>query len=58
MEDNKALDELTAADKERMKREAEQEIEINFPSYFDELQRQLFSLTAERPARPEARDLS
>lgn len=58
MEDNKALDEMTAQDKERVKREAEQEIEINFPSYFDELQRQLLSLTAERPGRPEARDLS
>lgn len=37
MEDNKALDELTAKDKERMKKEAEAEIEVNFPSYFDEL---------------------
>lgn len=57
MEDNKALDEMTAQDKERKEREAEQEIEINFPSYFDELQRQLFSLTAERPTRAESRDL-
>ena len=45
MEDNKALDELTAKDKERMAREAEEEIEVNFPSYFDEFQRQLFSLS-------------
>jgi len=30
------LDELTAKDKERMAQEAEQEIEVNFPSYFDE----------------------
>lgn len=37
MEDNKALDELTAKDKERMHKEAQEEIEINFPSYFDEL---------------------
>ena len=37
MEDNKALDELTAKDKERMKKEADREIEVNFPSYFDEL---------------------
>ena len=51
MEDNKALDEMTAQDKERKEREAEQEIEINFPSYFDELQRQLFSLTADRPTK-------
>ena len=57
MEGNKALDEMTAQDKERKEREAEQEIEINFPSYFDELQRQLFSLTGERPSRAEARDL-
>ena len=36
MDDNKAIDELTAKDKERLEREAEQEIEVNFPSYFDE----------------------
>lgn len=57
MEDNKALDELTAKDKERMKKEAEAEIEVNFPSYFDELQKQLFSLTAERQVK-DARDLN
>jgi len=36
MDDNKAIDELTAKDKERMELEAQREIEINFPSYFDE----------------------
>jgi len=37
MEDTKAIDELTAKDKERMEKEAREEIELNFPSYFDEL---------------------
>jgi hypothetical protein len=37
MESNKAIDELTQKDKERIEREAENEIEVNFPSYFDEL---------------------
>jgi hypothetical protein len=36
MEDTKAMDELTAKDKERIAKEAELEIEANFPSYFDE----------------------
>jgi len=36
MEGNKALDELTAKDKEAREKEAEKEIEVNFPSYFDE----------------------
>ena len=57
MEDNKALDELTAKDKERMAREAEQEIEVNFPSYFDEFQKELFSLEAEGAGAREGKDL-
>jgi len=48
MDDNKAIDELTAKDKEKMEREAELEIEVNFPSYFDEFQRQLLSMSNER----------
>ncbi len=36
MEKNKAMDEWTKEDKERMEREAQKEIETNFPSYFDE----------------------
>jgi hypothetical protein len=39
-----------------MAREAEQEIEVNFPSYFDEFQRQLFSLSEQTGAR-EGKDL-
>ena len=35
MEDNKAIDERTKEDVERMEREAKREIETNFPSYFD-----------------------
>ena len=30
------MDELTAKDKERIQKEADEEIELNFPSYFDE----------------------
>lgn len=48
MEENKAIDELTAKDKEKMELEAQKEIEVNFPSYFDELQKHLFTLTSER----------
>ncbi len=36
MENNKAIDERTKKDKDRMEKEAQQEIETNFPSYFDE----------------------
>lgn len=36
MEDNKALDELTAEDKKKKEEEQRKEIELNFPSYFDE----------------------
>ena len=36
LESTKTLDELTAKDKERMQKEADEEIELNFPSYFDE----------------------
>jgi hypothetical protein len=30
------MDEMTAKDKEKRDREAQLEIEVNFPSYFDE----------------------
>ena len=36
MEENKAMDERTEEDKERMEREAKKEIERRFPSYFEE----------------------
>ena len=36
MENNKAMDERTKKDKERMEKEAQLEIETNFPSYFEE----------------------
>jgi hypothetical protein len=36
MEDNKAIDERTKEDKDKMEREALLEIEKNFPSYYDE----------------------
>ena len=38
LEENKAIDERTAKDKQKMEVEAAKEIEINFPSYFDEIQ--------------------
>jgi hypothetical protein len=43
MEGNKAIDERTKEDKEKMEKEALLEIETNFPSYFDEYQRVVFS---------------
>jgi len=55
MDDNKAIDELTAKDKERLEREAEQEIEVNFPSYFDEFQKLLYSMSGEGAGRREGR---
>jgi len=58
MESNKAIDELTQKDKERIEREAENEIEVNFPSYFDELQKQLFSLTNDHKNARKGRDLT
>lgn len=57
MDDNKAIDELTAKDKERMEREAAKEIEVNFPSYFDEFQQMLLSMSCERSGTV-GRDLS
>lgn len=48
MDDNKAIDELTAKDKAQMEREANEEIEVNFPSYFDEFQKKLLSISNER----------
>lgn len=58
MDDNKAIDELTAKDKERLEREAEQEIEVNFPSYFDEFQKLLYSLSGEGTGRKDGRNTS
>jgi hypothetical protein len=43
MENNKAMDERTKEDKERMEKDALIEIETNFPSYYDEFQKGLFS---------------
>jgi hypothetical protein len=43
LEDNKAIDERTREDVERFEREAKREIETNFPSYYDELQRVMFN---------------
>jgi hypothetical protein len=48
MEDNKAIDEMTKKDIAEKLKQEQQEIEINFPSYFDEFQRNLLSLTAKR----------
>ena len=39
----KAMDEWTKEDVARMEAEAEKEIEENFPSYFDEVQKSFFS---------------
>ena len=36
LENNKAMDEMTAKDKAERDKAAELEIEVNFPSYFDE----------------------
>lgn len=49
LENNKAMDERTKEDKERMEKEAQLEIEANFPSYFDEFQKTLFSVVQEKP---------
>ena len=37
------MDEWTKEDVARMEEEAEKEIEANFPSYFEEVQKQFFS---------------
>ncbi len=42
MERNKAYGERTKEDKEKLEKLARQEIETNFPSYFDEFQKQMF----------------
>jgi hypothetical protein len=39
----KAMDTWTALDKAKMEAEAEKEIEMNFPSYFDEVQKAYYS---------------
>lgn len=46
LEENKAIDERTAKDKQKMEAEAAKEIEINFPSYFDEIQDQLLKMSS------------
>ena len=46
MDDNKAMDERTAKDKLEAERAAALEIEENFPSYFDELSKQMVAITA------------
>ncbi len=43
MEENKAIDERTKEDKDKMEREALLEIEKNFPSYYDEYQKVVFA---------------
>jgi len=48
MENNKAMDERTRKDKELMAKEKDEEIEANFPSYYDEYQRSLFSVVPDR----------
>ena len=43
MENNKAMDEKSKKDKAREEKEAELAIEKNFPSYYDEYQKSIFS---------------
>jgi hypothetical protein len=53
MEDNKAIDERTKEDVEKMEKEAKLEIEKNFPSYYDEMQRVMFNgISDEEASRP------
>lgn len=56
MEDNKAIDERTAKDKEEAEKAAALEIEANFPSYFDELSKQLLSIAATEPEKEMGED--
>ncbi len=42
MDNNKAYGERTLEEKAKMEKEAKEEIERNFPSYFDEFQRTIF----------------
>lgn len=42
MEDNKAYGDRTKKDIQKMEKEAREEVEQNFPSYFDDFQRTLF----------------
>ena len=44
--ENKAMDEMTKEDIEKKKNEELLEIEANFPSYFDEFQKTLLSVTS------------
>ena len=47
----KAMDEWTKEDIAKMEAEAEKEIEVNFPSYFDEVQKTFFSGTFTKDGR-------
>ena len=52
MEDNKPMDEWTKEDKEKREKEDKLEIEKNFPSYFDEFQRVIFSGIIQEDEQP------
>ena len=54
---SKALDELTLQDKEAMKEEQDREVELAFPSYFDQLQKALVLMDNESPAQIARDDL-
>lgn len=56
MEDNKAYGDRTKEDVEKMEREAKREIERNFPSYFDQIQRIMFSGIVEEPEERKKRE--
>ena len=45
------MDEWTKEDIAKMEAEAEKEIEVNFPSYFDEVQKTFFSGTFTKDGR-------
>ena len=51
----KAMDTWTRKDKEQMEQEAEAAIEVNFPSYFDEVQKAYYSGVFERDAAKDVR---
>lgn len=49
----KAMDEWTDKDKAKMEADAEAQIEINFPSYFDEVQKAYFAGEFKRDTKPD-----
>jgi hypothetical protein len=51
MDSNKAIDELTKEDVAQRKKEEDLEIEANFPSYFDEFQKTLLSISFNQPSK-------